>query len=307
MKLTTNETAALAKLESKYQDIRDFTQLVAAGHSTGFYVHGPGGIGKSFNVIKTLEETGNGFKLLNSRLSAPGLAETMKKDPKRIFVIEDVEDAFTDKQALNLLRAAYWGQRDKAGKMIRQITYTTGNDKWNFDFQFEGAIIATGNRGLGTIPELRALASRIEEYELKIERDEVLAVAKKIALGGFKSDKGSLPPDVCLEILEFYKAHLPKDQTPDLRILERAYNRHLGLTKTGGLDRWQRLLLASINGGSKNMVETPSARLASLEDVASELRRKHGRNLKAILPLWKELTGESKSAYYNALDRLGRS
>ena len=118
MKLTTDENAALAGLECKYQDIRDFTRLVGAGHSTGFYVYGSGGIGKSFNVIKTLEDSGNEFKLLNSRLSAPGLAEAMKKAPKRIFVIEDVEDAFADKQALNLLRAAYWGQRDKSGKHI---------------------------------------------------------------------------------------------------------------------------------------------------------------------------------------------
>ena len=135
MKLTTNEHAALARLESKYQDIRDFTRLTATGHSTGCYVYGPGGVGKSFNVIKTLEDSGNEFKLLNSRLSAPGLAEAMKKAPKLIFVIEDVEDAFADKQALNLLRAAYWGQRDKSGRMVRRITYTTGNDKWNFDFE----------------------------------------------------------------------------------------------------------------------------------------------------------------------------
>ena len=123
--------------------------------------------------------------------------------------------------------------------MIRRIIYTTGHENWNFDFVFDGAIIATGNRALGDIPELQALMTRIVVYKLEAESDEILAMGKKIALGGFRSDKGILPPEVCLEIFEFYKQNLPPGKPPNLRILDRAYSLHLGLKELGKLDRWE--------------------------------------------------------------------
>lgn len=306
-KMTPDEERALARLEEKYQDIRYLTELVATGHSTGLYVHGWGGIGKSFNVLKTLESSGHNFQLLNTRLSAPGFAKALEKNKKGLFVIEDMESVFDEKPALNLLRSALWGQRDKhTGKMIRPISYTTGHENWNFDFVFEGGIIATGNRPLGDIPELQAVRTRIEVYKLETERDEVLAVSKKIALGGFRSEKGFLPPDKCLELFEFYKANLPAAKSPDLRILDRAYNRHLGLQTLGGVDRWQRLLLAAVHESSPVTVETPTVRLANVDAIAADLRTKHGGNFQRILPEWKKLTGQGKTAYYVALKRLDK-
>jgi len=314
-KLTPDEERALARLEEKYDDIRLLTELVATGYSTGFYCHGLGGIGKSFNILKTLENKGHKYQLLNTRLAPPGFAKALKENPKGLFVIEDVESALDEKPALNLLRSALWGQRDKdTGKMIRPITYTTGHDKWNFDFVFEGAIIATGNRPLGDIPELQAVRTRIDVYKLETERDEVLAVSKKIALGGFRSDKGFLPPDKCLDIFEFYKANLPPANSPDLRILDRAYNRYLGLHPLGKIDRWQRLLLVAIHESSPVTVETPTLRLANVEAIAAQLRSKYGDNFQHILLEWKKLTNGlgkngnalGKTAYYEALQRIDK-
>lgn len=306
-RLTPDEERALTRLEEKYEDIRNLAALVATGHSTGFYCHGWGGIGKSFNVLKTLESNGHKYQLLNTRLSAPGFAKALEKNKKGLFVIEDMESVFDEKPALNLLRSALWGQRDeKTGKMVRPITYTTGHDNWNFDFEFEGAIIATGNRPLGEIPELQAVRTRIEVYKLETERDEVLAVGKKIALSGFRSDKGCLPKETCLEIFDFYQSNLPSERTPDLRILDRAYNRHLGLQSLGKIDRWQRLLLAAIHESSPVTVETPAKRLSNLEATAADLRTKYGSDLQRILPEWKKLTGKEKSAYYEALRRLDK-
>ncbi len=230
MKLTPDEERALARLEEKYEDIRLLTELVATGASTGFYCYGWGGVGKSFNILKTLQDKGHKYQLLNTRLLAPGFAKALEKNNKGLFVIEDTENVFDDKPSLNLLRSALWGQRDeKTGKMIRPITYTTGHDKWNFDFEFEGAIIATGNRPIGDILELQAIKTRIDVYKLETERDEVLAMGKKIALGGFRSDKGVLSPEKCLENFEYYKLHLPSSKSPNLRILARAYSRYLGM------------------------------------------------------------------------------
>jgi hypothetical protein len=307
LKLTHDEEKALARLEEKYEDIRNLTELVATGYSTGFYCHGWGGIGKSYNILKTLKDKGYKAILLNTKLTAPGFAKALEKNKTGLFVIEDIENVFDDKPALNLLRSAFWGQRDeKTGKMVRPITYTTGHDNWNFDFTFDGAIIATGNRPLGDIPELQAVRTRIEVYKLETERDEVLAIAKKIALSGFRSDKGFLPKEKCLEIFDYYKMNLPSAKPPDLRILDRAYSRHLGLQSLCKIDRWQRLLLAAIHESSQVTAETPALRLANVDAIAADLRSKYGGDFQRILPEWKTLTGQGKTAYYDALKRLDK-
>lgn len=307
LRLTPDEERALARLEEKYEDIRLLTELVATGASTGFYCHGWGGIGKSYTILKTLQDKGHKYQLLNTRLLAPGFAKALEKNNKGLFVIEDTENVFDDKPSLNLLRSAFWGQRDeKTGKMIRPITYTTGHDKWNFDFEFEGAIIATGNRPIGDIPELQAIKTRIDVYKLETERDEVLAMGKKIALSGFRSDKGVLSPEKCLENFEYYKLHLPGGNSPNLRTLDRAYSRYLGLQALGKTDRWQRLLLAAIHESSQVTVETPAVRLASIEFIAADLRTKYGNGFEKILPEWNKLTGQKKTAYYEALQRIDK-
>lgn len=307
MKLTPDEERALARLEEKYEDIRIMTELVAIGKSTGLYCYGWGGIGKSYTILQTLQGKGHKYQLLNTRLAAPGFAKTLEKQKKGLYVIEDTESVFDDRSCLNLLRSAWWGQRDaKTHKMRRPITYTTGHDNWNFDFEFEGGIIATGNRPLSDIPELQAIRTRIRVYRLETERDEVLAVAHKIALGGFQSDTGILPADKCLEIFEYYQANLPAAKSPDLRILAQAYDGHLGLQTLGKTDRWQRLLLAAIHESSQVTVETPALRLANVDTIAADLRTKYGNGFEIILPEWKKLTGQGKTAYYDALKRLDK-
>src|ERR1019366_944656 len=109
LRLTPDEERALARLEEKYEDIRLLTELVATGASTGFYCHGWGGIGKSFNILKTLQDKGHKYQLLNTRLLAPGFAKTLKTNNKGLFVIEDTENVFDDRPCLNLLRSAWWG------------------------------------------------------------------------------------------------------------------------------------------------------------------------------------------------------
>ena len=203
--ILTPDRRRLASLDEKYEDIRVLTELVANGFSTGSFCHGRGGIGKSHTILKTLQGKRHKYTLLNTKLTAPGFAKALEQNRKGLLVIEDVENVFHDRAALNLLRSAFWGQRsEKTGMMIRHIIYTTGHENWNFDFVFDGAIIATGNRALGDIPELQALMTRIVVYKLEAESDEILAMGKKNGIGGFRSDEGILPPEALLEIFEFY-------------------------------------------------------------------------------------------------------
>jgi hypothetical protein len=72
------------------------------------------------------------------------------------------------------------------------------------------------------------------------------------------------------------------------------------------MDRWQRLLLAAIHESSQVTVETPALRLANVDAIAADLRSKYGGDFQRILPEWKKLTGQGKTAYYDALKRLDK-
>lgn len=255
MELTPDERRHLEKLEAKYQVIRDRTLLVAGGWSTGMYIYGEGGIGKSFNVIKTLRELKLNFHLLNTRLSGPAFAQELAMNPVDLFVVEDIKDVLGNPGAMNLLQSALWGQRDDTGKMVRIITYTVMRNR--FQFQFEGQVIFTGNSPLSDIPELRALGTRIPVYKLQVTRDEIFAVGKSLAIKGFKCDRGVLDPKICLEIFEWYRRKLPMHRTPDLRTLERAWLDYMGIQEMGPLlkCRWQDLLESSLRESTETKEE----------------------------------------------------
>src|SRR4051812_30873638 len=48
----------LEQYEGKLQLVRDYVRGVALGYSAGFYLHGAGGISKSFTVLGELERLG---------------------------------------------------------------------------------------------------------------------------------------------------------------------------------------------------------------------------------------------------------
>jgi hypothetical protein len=307
MKLTPEEENALARLEAKYEIVRTNTLLVANRFSTGFLCWGDGGIGKSTQILRALKEAGIKYHLLNTRLTGPKLCLALKADSKGIFVVEDIEDIFIERICLSLLRSALWGQEDENGKMVRPITYGTASEKFDLDFEFEGAIIATMNSQPDDFPELRALKTRIDILKLEGERDELFALAHKLALQGYRCDKGLVPAEMCVEMWQLYKEKLPQGRNPDLRMLTRAYRKYLGLTALKLKTTWQDMLLSAIKEGAPGPgVETPAKKLGKNEAIAAKLRRKYGDNFKAILPEWKKVTGRGKTAYYDALERLDR-
>lgn len=56
--LSIEDQGYLDTYECRLQLVRDRVGAVAAGYSTGFYLHGEGGLGKSFVVLRELERQG---------------------------------------------------------------------------------------------------------------------------------------------------------------------------------------------------------------------------------------------------------
>jgi hypothetical protein len=301
--MTDEERKHLASLEVKYQAIRDRTTLCAEGFGNGAYIWGEGGIGKSFAVIERLRDLRKPYILHNTRLSSPAFFQTLEKHPKEVHVAEDIENIFTERTTMNLLRSALWGQKDKTGKQQRIITY--GVYPAERIIEFEGQIIFTGNRPLLDIPELRALATRIPTVHLAVTRPEVLALMKKIALEGYRSDKGELTAEMCSEVLEFLIAEYPPDRMFDVRILIRCFDDRLGVMRLGKAisSSWKELVRSQLSGKIEPAV-TRQDKIGRETAIALELS-KLNLTKKKLGEEWEERTGrKTLDSYYRRLRKV---
>src|SRR4051794_36873359 len=75
------DLANLAALEPKLQLVRDYVNQVVARLTTGMYLFGEGGIGKSYTVLMELERLKADYKVYNSRMTGLGLFNALEKFP----------------------------------------------------------------------------------------------------------------------------------------------------------------------------------------------------------------------------------
>lgn len=300
--LTDEDRKHLASLSEKIRVIRDRVTLCAEGFGNGVYIWGEGGIGKSHGVITTLTNLKKPYILHNTRLSAPAFFKSLEKHAKAVHVVEDVENIFTDRTNMNLLRSALWGQKDASGKQKRLVTY--GIHPAERSIEFEGQIIFTGNRPLLDIPELRALATRIPTIHLAVTREELVALMKQISQQDYRSDKGILPSAKCGEVSEYFLSKFPKERLYDIRILIRAFDDRLGVMKLGSKisSSWKDLIRSQLTGKVEppiNRREESSRDLSLALEISKSCLSKGDR-----VKEWEKQTGKSRGTYYRLLRKL---
>ena len=185
--LSDDESRNLDRLNSRLQLIRDRTTAVAEGWSTGLYLFGEGGIGKSYTVLEQLDRLKVPHKVTNSRLTGKGLFELLEDHPDTIHVLEDMESLCKSSNAAGVLRSALWtATKDKGkGRQERLITWRVGGEKRMVSFT--GGIIMTMNAPLDDLPELRAVKTRIAVAKLEPTNAKIAALMKSICLRGYKT------------------------------------------------------------------------------------------------------------------------
>lgn len=245
---------------------------------------------------------GQDWVLHNTRLSAAALFDSLERYPKQIHVFDDIENVFSDKTALNMMRSALWGIADKKGLQARIVTYGVKN-KLNPGVErrvaFSGQLLFTGNRPIEAIPELEALSTRIEVEHLNVSNEEILAVMKSICLKGIQTDKGFLPPKECSEVLRCYTQHLQADTMVNVRVLMRLVKLRLGTEVVGTPTDWHAFIARAICQSTESKHQ-PSRhqRIAKERAIALELE-KQGLTGDALLAQWMKRTGHpSLDSYY---------
>ena len=293
------DATALATLGQKLALVEDRVTAVALGNQTGLYLFGGGGIGKSHAVLKRLEAMGASYKLFNSRMTAKGLFAALERAPDAVHVLEDMERLTTDRDAQGVLRSALGAQPGRD----RVVTWTTGTGGEQA-FTFRGGIILLANRPLATLPELRALATRIAVLHLEVSDAEATALMLNLAAGGYRlEDKLVLEAPECALVTGFMIQECRAIGCPlDLRLQVNCYNDYLIWESDQTQCDWKDLV-------SSRVREAASHFRADLMPLSREERHAQRRRVVAEvvqqtndpaeqLRLYQERTGKSRADFF---------
>jgi len=308
--LSPEDQRHLAALAAKHRLVQDRIIAVIKGYATGLYLHGEGGLGKSFLVEEILRQQRIDYKPFNSRMSGRGLFDQLGLYPGAVHVLDDMETLFKDKGAQGVLRSALWAQRQpgKPGPLERPVTWTTFGQQ--LSFIFTGGIIVIANRPIDDVPELRAIKTRIACLHLEATVPEIRALMRQVAARGYDHGGLQLESAACLEVCEFVITQAAAlRRSLDMRMLINALADRVQWEEADAACHWQDLVAASLR-------ESPAALRKGEEFLTRAARKQWERQVIAEIlaktsdaqerrRLWAERTGKSPAAWYRRLAELG--
>jgi hypothetical protein len=306
--LCTADLRQLEELEKKLQSVRDLTAMVADGRSTGLYVWGAGGCGKSHTVVEELSRLRVPYRLYNSRMTGRGLYNALEAAPGEIHLLEDMENLVRDAGAKGVLRSALGGQPSPDGKPSeRVVTWTT--NLMDHRFVFTGGIIMTCNRPFPPAPELDAVKTRIGYMHLSVSDVELVALMRRTALAGHRQGVHVMEAGECWEIAEYISEQCRGlRRPPDMRMLFIGYQIYLQWSECRTGCCWQDLLATHIRerpialGDTKTPDQRASQKQQELQ-IAAEIQEAtddRGERFR----LWQARTGKSEQTLYRRLAEL---
>ena len=300
----------LIQLEKKLQLVRDRTASVAMSYTTGFFLHGGGGLGKSYTVLDELHRLNTHHVVFNSRMTGRGLYNALERFPDAVHVLEDMEPIMRDKGAQGVLRSALWCQRREGqkGPSERPVTWTTF--KMEHNFFFTGGIIMISNRPMHDMPELNAIKTRIAVMHLQATDSEMRALMRKVALNGYQHDGRLINPAECMTICQYIiEQSSALSRSLDMRLLITSFQDYLQWQECDSASHWRDLVDARLRERPSAFREevavgSRAARKQRELDIAREImaqtadRRERYRR-------WSEQTDKSEPAFYRRVAELG--
>lgn len=297
--LTKEEREWLAKMESKLDHVRAAVRGVVKEFHTGLFLHGEGGTSKSYTVTEELQRLKCKYTLHNTRMTGRGLVDVLKRAPSDVHFIEDAETMLDDRKSWGVLRSALWSQSQKK-PMERRITWNVFNV--NIDFIFTGGIIVISNANLSdTIPEVRAIKSRINILQMDFNAEEIKALMKKICLAGYTFGPLFLAPEECLEVRHYVIERFQEMRRPlDLRMMVNGFRDMLQFKSGESGLHWNQLLEGRM--AERVVYQDRNQKNAEKQRIALEIEAMK-LSWEQKVKLWKDKTTLSAAAFDRARKR----
>lgn len=250
----TDDTISGRIIET-FDALREVSKGVADGVIRGLVIAGAPGVGKSYEVIKTVEDHGlvdkaellenigddetddmidslnltntRMYELVKGHITASSLYELLYRNrhENNTIIMDDIDAIFSDDKALNILKAAL----DTSSK--RRLTWAVANGRADgvpCVFDFNGSIIFISNLDFEKMREKASVGKHIEaimsrciflDMGIKTTREKVIRI-KQVAINeGLFEQNGVTDPSLQNEIMEWMYDNADKFRELSLRTI----------------------------------------------------------------------------------------
>jgi len=171
------------KPSTMFDDMNNLTKMVANNVSPSLVITGQPGLGKTFNVTKTLTDMGlkenEAFVHVKGRCTAAGMFITLFENSDKLIIFDDCDSVFKDADGINLLKGAL----DSYDK--RTITWMSAKGLKSNDgdylprsFNFTGRIIFISNLPIAKVDS--AIRSRSFVLDISLTPDQLMKRMKDL-------------------------------------------------------------------------------------------------------------------------------
>lgn len=242
--VSTNEAAiSIAKSEfsvkERFEFIEEFTRLCARGVIPSLILTGSGGIGKTKNVMKTLDslhltedsigEADGDFIFVKGYSTARNLYTTLFHNNGKIIIFDDCDTAFKDPISSNILKGAL----DSNGKRIITWGAESRDESVPSRFEFFGKVIFISNLPLVKFPQ--ALLSRSMLVDLTLNGEEMVDRIEQVF-----AEETEYEDDDKVAALDFIKRNAAKFKDLNVRSAFNALKMKVAIG-----DNWEKMALYS--------------------------------------------------------------
>ena len=180
-------------INERFNFVENLVKMVATGTQASAVITGQGGLGKSYTVIKTLEEAGykdisdlasfetgsvlnmaKCFTVVKGYSTAKGMYRTLFENNNGIIVFDDCDAVLKDPTALNILKGAL----DSYSRRIISWNADMRDEDLPRSFEFKGKVIFISNMNADSIDQAIRTRSMMIDLSMndtqKIERMETI-------------------------------------------------------------------------------------------------------------------------------------
>ncbi len=204
--IVETEDEVYVKLKERFEALDAMTKATATGQNRSLIISGPAGLGKSYGVMKIVEQLeSKGYRpcVIRGYVRSTGLYKALYdyRDPRCVLVFDDADSIFGDEDSLSLLKTAC----DMTKKRVLSwLTETRMEDedgeRLPRRFEFEGSIIFITNYDMAAMatsgnklsPHFEAMISRSHYLDLamKTRLDYVVRIKQVVKDHRMLSDQG---------------------------------------------------------------------------------------------------------------------
>lgn len=238
----TKSKESMFRVDERFEFIDKFVQLIARKSVTSLVVSGPGGLGKTYSIEKSLKSRGlkeetidckgkADYIVVKGYSTAKYMYRTLFDHNGMIVIFDDCDSVLKDPIGINILKGAL----DSNEKRVITWGAEFGKDEELPNrFEFTGQVIFISNLSLDKIPQ--TIISRALRVDLAMSTEEKVERIATVMMSPEFEAKGTMEEKK--EVLEFIKKNATKFTDLNIRSAVNIMKIRMGLEKD-----WERLAL----------------------------------------------------------------